>query len=323
MIGRLRSQWFLVTLAAVLLVGASLHGRLLPVAAGIPRNVLVAAVMFLTAAPLNLTRALAGRSALIAAAVGIAVNAGLAAPLAWLVARPLSPPLAIGLIVAAVAPCTLASAAVWTRRGGGNEAVALLVTVVTNVACFATLPAWVAALLGAEHEVDARALSLRLLGVVVLPIAIAQGARRAPPVRAWLDRRRTAMGVGAQIGLLTMVFIGAVNCGELLESPEAGGVIGFGPLAVLLAGVAVLHLALFATAWGLARFARCGPADALSAAIGGSQKTLTVGLDVALGFGGLAILPMIVYHATQLLIDALLVERLRADRPKAACPPRT
>ena len=36
-----------------------------------------------------------------------------------------------------------------------------------------------------------------------------------------------------------------------------------------------------------------------------------MGLGVAIGFGPLAIVPMIVYHALQLLIDAVLVDRLR------------
>ena len=50
--------------------------------------------------------------------------------------------LAVGLLVAAAAPCTLASAAVWTRRAGGNDAVALMVTIGTNLTCFVVTPLW-------------------------------------------------------------------------------------------------------------------------------------------------------------------------------------
>ena len=46
------------------------------------------------------------------------------------------------MIVAATAPCTLASAAVWTRRAGGNDAVAILVTFITNATCFLVTPFW-------------------------------------------------------------------------------------------------------------------------------------------------------------------------------------
>ncbi len=36
-----------------------------------------------------------------------------------------------------------------------------------------------------------------------------------------------------------------------------------------------------------------------------------VGLAVALDFGGLAVLPLIAYHAIQLLVDTVLADRYR------------
>ena len=52
----------------------------------------------------------------------------------------------------------------------------------------------------------------------------------------------------------------------------------------------------------------CG---AVAVGFAGSQKTLMVGLTIALQFGGLTILPMLAYHVLQLLIDTLLANRLR------------
>ena len=48
-------------------------------------------------------------------------------------------------------------------------------------------------------------------------------------------------------------------------------------------------------------------------AISGSQKTLMIGLEVALMFGGLAALPIITYHVLQLIADTMLVDRLKEE----------
>ncbi len=320
MIHRLRSQWFLVALVSLLVGGVWGSDRLLPLAEQIPRSALVAAIMLLMSAPLDLSRALAGIGALRAATIGVLLNAGVAAPLAWLVGRPLSEPFAIGLVVAAMAPCTLAAAAVWTRRGGGNEAVALLITVVTNLGCFLVLPAWAALLLeagqggddGEGPGIDAAAMSLRLLRIVVIPILAGQAIRKLPAARHWCDAHRIGMSVAAQIGLLSIVFVGAVRCGVLLNGSVD---IGWQDMGGLLLAVVIVHGTLFAAGWWIARKSGCSRADALPAALGGSQKTLAVGLDVAITFSqitglGLVIVPMVVYHAAQLILDAVLAARL-------------
>lgn len=309
MIAGIAKQWFLLALAGVLFGGAWFHESLASTAEAVPRDLLVAGIMLLMSAPLDLRRSLTGPRAGVAVAVGVAVNAGLAGPLAYLFSGLLSEQLAIGLIVAALAPCTLASAAVWTRRGGGNEAVALSVTVATSLLCFATLPGWASLLIGRTQSFDAGGLALRLLLIVVLPIAAGQAIRSWSACRAWSDRHRKGLSLIAQLGLLAMVFVGAVRSGGLLADPETR--VGAGEWALLAATVAGVHLTLFAVAWRASRLLGAPRREALASAVGGSQKTLAVGLSVAMDFGSLAILPMIVYHALQLLLDAGLVDWLR------------
>ena len=50
--------------------------------------------------------------------------------------------MSVGILVVGAIPSTLASAAVWTRRAGGNDAVAILGTIVTNLSCFVVTPVW-------------------------------------------------------------------------------------------------------------------------------------------------------------------------------------
>src|SRR5262249_11480098 len=48
----------------------------------------------------------------------------------------------IGLLLVASVPCTLASAVIWTRMAGGDEATALLVTLLTNCTGWLVTTAW-------------------------------------------------------------------------------------------------------------------------------------------------------------------------------------
>ena len=46
-----------------------------------------------------------------------------------------------------------------------------------------------------------------------------------------------------------------------------------------------------------------------------SQKTLMIGLSTAISLG-FSIIPIIFYHALQLIVDTVLAERLRATAPE-------
>ena len=302
-----RERWFLVALAAVLVVGVQWHKPLESTADAIPRDWLIASIMLATSAPLALTRKLTGKHPVRAVLLGVLISAGVAPLAAWVASHLLQGSLAVGLLIVGIAPCTLASAAVWTRRGGGNTAVALMVTLITNFGCFLVMPFWVWVLFDKSSGVEAPNLLSRLLLVVVAPLLLGQLLRRNKTVRYQIDKHRMALSVYALCGVLTMVFIGSVRAGELLADPTIQ--IRWLDGLVLVVVAALLHTVLFALGWRTG-CAVAPKSEALATAVAGSQKTLTVGLDVALGFGGLAILPMLVYHVLQLIIDEVLIERL-------------
>ena len=307
----LRQQWFLLVLFAVLALGMLLPATLLPVAELVPRSLVVAGVLFLMS--LTLAADATWRAVRMpgAAILAIAINSILAPPLAWCLSQALSVDLAIGLIVAATAPCTLASAAVWTRRAGGNDAIALLVTMVTNLACFAVVPAWLRLLVGGTAEFDVTATTVRLLQLAVVPIVLGQVARRWQPLATRADRHKGSLGIAAQLGILSIVFVGSVHAGRTLAGVNGSSGLSFGDGVGLLIAVLILHLTLFAAGlWGAVWFGMSRESRA-AVAMAGSQKTLMIGLDVALGFGGLTILPMVAYHAVQLVIDTVLADWLR------------
>ena len=139
----IRRQWFLVALVLAVSVGLLASRPLITYAeAGWLRTVLVMVVMFIMSLPMKLQQFVQAVRKPQAAGLAILMNYLAMPVIAWPLSWIYTAETGDGILVAAVTPCTLASAAVWTRRAGGDDATALLVTVATNAACFAVAPFW-------------------------------------------------------------------------------------------------------------------------------------------------------------------------------------
>ena len=84
---------------------------------------------------------------------------------------------AVGLMVAACVPSTMAAASVWTRKAGGNDAVALLGTIVTNGSCFLVTPVWLKFALGDSVTLDTKEMIFKLFMTALVPILVGQAVR--------------------------------------------------------------------------------------------------------------------------------------------------
>src|SRR5262245_30037523 len=129
LIKQLRDRWFLIGLGLMLVIGFRFCDPL----AGLTRssllqNGVVLAVMFLMALPLSFRAFVQSIRRPVPAMLAVGMNSGVTPLLAWgaaillaMMARDavVGKELAMGLLVAGATPCTLASAAVWTRRAGG------------------------------------------------------------------------------------------------------------------------------------------------------------------------------------------------------------
>lgn len=314
--GFLTRRWFLISLVAVLVTGWFGATSFAPVveASGFRRGV-VAAVLFLMALPLEARTIGRSLRSPLAPLMGIFVNFGLVPVVAWGASFLLPRSLALGLMVAAATPSTLASASVWTRRAGGNDATSMLVTVVTNGICFLMTPLWLAIMTG--HRLGGDSLSPTnlisdLALIVVLPMVIAQILRLFPAIGLFATRRKVALGVVAQLGILYMIFVGSIQMGLSMspDQQDQGALTLLGMVVVVMA----VHLGclwlgiVFSRGVGLSR------EDQIAVAFSGSQKTLMVGLQVSLELG-VTILPMITYHIGQLLADTVVADRMREGQP--------
>ena len=368
----LLKRWFLIALSGVLAVGFSGAGIFAPLAdAPLLRRGIVSVVLFVMALPLGLSAVWRAIRYPAPALLAAGINFGLLPLVAWglylavMVPIGLNHQLAVGILIAAATPSTLASAAVWTRRAGGNDTVPVLVTLITNLSCFVVTPLWLVTMTGEQvGAVELGPMVVKLLCLIVLPMSAAQLCRLRAPVRDWAAAHKGTLGVVAQCGVLAMILVGSVRAGLSIRQAEAsalavdrssdvtangytgsanpghslvGGKVavgdtgaisdeevdsaasaGLGDYGLMIALVLTIHLSMLALGhlvgvWlGMSREAR------IAVGFAGSQKTLLVGLTVAVedyGFLALAVLPMVAYHVGQLLVDTVIADRLRAAAP--------
>jgi sodium/bile acid cotransporter 7 len=235
--------------------------------------------------------------------------------LAWFAAPALLPdPFQVGLLVVAAVPCTLGSAAVWTRLAGGNEAIALMTTFVTNSFVFVGTVGILALLTGLTITLEPTGVILQLLLFVVAPIIVAQTFRLLPPVSKTMDEFKGLVGVATQLCILLIIVKSAVAASTKLgEAQEIG--MSWSATELLQVGLvcAGMHLALLTTGFFLGDWL-FSPESARAIAIAGSQKTLPVAaliIDRFFPDHPLAIVPVLFYHVLQLILDTFFAERVR------------
>jgi sodium/bile acid cotransporter 7 len=212
-----------------------------------------------------------------------------------------------GLFVTAIVPSTLASASVWTRKAGGDDSITMMTTVVTNLACVIVVPVGIWLVLSQQAEIDAVEQVKKLGWLVVFPLVLAQLMRRMG-VGGWADRNRQRLSLGGQLGILVMVVFGSVASAASTTGKDGGVEVAWvSSLAVILAVMVVHCLALYL---GIltARAGNCDRSGQIAVGIGGSQKTLMVGLQIAIDCG-VSVVPMIAYHLSQLVIDTIVADR--------------
>lgn len=353
--------WFLLVLATFLAAGFLAWDKLGFVAGYAPRDWIIATGLFCMAFPLDSSTMWKTVRNPKAVLLAVTINLGLIPLLGWGIAQFIpQPDLASGLLVASAIPTTLASAAVLTRRAGGNDAVPLMVTMLTNLSCCVVTPFWLS--LTTDEAVRGAAglefskVALELVKLVMVPIFTAQLLRMHKPTASWATRQKIPLGVISQCCILSIILVGSVIAGRNIaesqdkshraqdhspanstkaESNSLGNddSLETGPTSredaksgdrqstrpirltdaiIALVSVLSIHLGTFWLGFRVAPILGLSRADSIAVAYSGSQKTLMVGLQIALAhFGGLAILPIVMYHVGQLILDTLIAERIK------------
>lgn len=326
-------NWFLVGLVILIplaIVTGWMADHLQPLAQAVdvvPTKWCTAAILFLMSLTLNSGRLLAAVKAPLPVAIASGTNQLviplLCLPLLWL---PWSPDIAVGLMIAASVPCTMAAASLWTRKAEGNDAVSLLVTLLTNGTCFLVAPAWLwvghewFGLVDTSGGLQFRDLVIRLVLTALLPAISGQILRLYGSIRNAVDRNKAMISTVAQSIILTLVFVSAFRGGRQFSGGDLSENLRHTEfLSVWLCCVA-LHLAAMWIAWKAAVKLKVPEADARACVMAGSQKTLPIGIVLSDASGmPFSILPMLMFHASQMFIDTAVAAKLKA-RPNPSEP---
>ncbi len=320
----LAKRWFLLSLVVVFTLGLSFHEQCASWAKQTEfQYTVVFTVLFLMAASLSLKALSSGirrpRGTLLAVVMAVVMNYGVLPLILWavtcLIGNPEFEGLRDGLLVIALTPCTLVSAAVWTRRAGGNDSIAIMVTLVTNLLCFVIAPLWILLFFGADVEFKTTfsEMVLKLGLLVVLPMVLAQLTRTHRRWANWATENKSKLGIAAQCGILVMVFLGAIKVGPHMVGEKA--VHGITLIGIALAVILFVHIVVFWLGIASGRWLKLSREDAVAVGFAGSQKTLMIGLLICFQLNFMVI-PIVLYHASQLIVDTLFADYLKTKNDR-------
>lgn len=317
-----RVAWFLwrqflpVGLITVAVVGVLLPapGRFM---AGLPTQHVAVAIIFVCAGlRLRTDEIRAALSAWRATAWGtlsiLLITPFIGASLAATV--PLAQEFQLGLALFFCMPTTLSSGIALTGQARGNVALALLLTVLTNIAGIFSVPFVLASLLGvlARVELSAADLLIKLCISILVPLAVGKSLRRF--VRSWVDGHRSWIGLVSNVALISIPWM------KFSQSSDRLAQIDVGSLLILVGAGIGVHLVFLVLNDGAARLLRLGLPERKAVVLLASQKTLPVALTVLaflplpLEVKGLVAIPCITSHLGQIFIDAVVATRWNRSR---------
>jgi len=241
------------------------------------------------------------------------------------------PAFGVGFAVFCSVPTTLTSGVTLVNQAAGNGALALMLTVTTNVLGVFTTPLMLALNLrvsGMSAETgtitfDTGALIVKLVATILAPTVFGKLVRESHhSVSDWVAGHKTLLSLTNNSLLICIVWMTISSGRDVIVAQPAEMI--FLAIAVGIALHAVLLALNGAACWLL----RLAPPERKAAHILGSQKTLPVSITVLsflpprLGNIGLLTIPCIIGHLSQLFTDAFLVSTGKFDRPFLFCGPR-
>jgi len=208
-------------------------------------------------------------------------------------------------------PSTVSTSVVMVSIAGGNLPAAIFNASISSLLGIVLTPLLCSIFLHTSADgTHLWGLALQLLWQVVLPVGA--GVALNAKFGAWVDRHRTGLRIFDQVTILLIVF--TAFCDSFAE-----GIFGrYRPVDVvkLGAGMVALYLLAFGIIWGLSRALNFSRADQIVAVFCGSKKSLVHGsvmaslLFPASAATGLLLLPLMLYHALQIVLASSMAQYL-------------
>ena len=229
----------------------------------------------------------------------------------------LGPTVSLGLMFLALLPSTVQSSIAFTSIAGGNVPAAICAASLSNLVGVVLTPFLVTRLL---HQ-DGVGVSLeaveKIALQILLPFLVGQLLRR------WIGgfvNRHKLLTMVVDRGSILLIVYSAFSAGTVAGLWEA-----IPPASLVILGLVVLvFLALvMGLMVGAGRLAGLSYPDRAALFYCGSTKSLASGLPIATALFaadqvGAIVLPLMIYHMTQLLVCALVSQRAASQRGPAA-----
>lgn len=222
----------------------------------------------------------------------------------------IDPDLKLGFFYLCALPSTVSSSVAMTAAARGNVAAAVFNATLSSLLGVFLTPLWVGALL--QHSTTPVPLGKVILDLVkwlILPLIIGQICR--PWIGQWMARHKKFIYVADRMTILVLVYT------AFCDSVKSHVWSGHGPGIVLLVvgvSIALFYLVLTVVST-VCRSMGLNAEDRIAAVFCGSKKSLASGIPMAQlifrGHPGLGmiVLPIMIYHAAQLIICAVLAAR--------------
>ncbi|MGW4024894.1 bile acid:sodium symporter family protein [Streptomyces sp. NPDC005009] len=236
-------------------------------------------------------------------------------PVLGLAARGLVPvfltdPLYQGLLFLTLVPSTIQSSIAFTSIARGNVPAAICAGSFSSLVGIVVTPLLAATLLGGGGGFSAGSV-VKIVLQLLVPFVAGQLLRRW--IGGFVSRHRKVLGLVDRGSILLVVYTafseGMVQGVWHQVSPAR--------LGGLLAVEAVLLAVMLLLTWYGAKALRFGREDRIAIQFAGSKKSLAAGLPMAsVLFGAqasLAVLPLMLFHQTQLMVCAVIAKRRSRD----------
>ncbi len=228
---------------------------------------------------------------------------------------PMEPTFQLGLALFVCMPTTLSSGIALTTQAKGNAALALLLTVVTNLAGIFTIPFVLVAVLGTLGQVELSAWDLlgKLCLSILLPLLVGRWLRCH--LLSWIDKNRSRIILLSNLALISIPWM------KFSESSDRLATVAVSNLLILVVAGLVVHATFLLLNTVVTKLLRLELAQRKAVVLMASQKTLPVALTVlalipdsalSADVKGLIAIPCITSHLGQIFVDAVIATRWSA-----------
>ncbi len=214
-------------------------------------------------------------------------------------------------------PSTISSSVALTGVARGNVPGAVFNATLSSLLGVVLTPLWLYLLAGVTGAgLDLGAAILDIARMLLLPMALGQLCR--PVLAAWAARHRAKLQLTDRLLILFLIY--SSFCDSFVQRIWAGH--GTTLLLTVTIGSVVLFALALGAMVGLARVLGFDHGDRMALIFCGSKKSLAQGVTMGKVLlathpaAGLVLLPLMIYHALQLIVGGLLAPRWASDAEK-------